>query len=135
MENSFHLVDNFFILWFILRGMTFLEAIGRMEGADIPGSRPNRNNNPGDIDYGKFAQAHGGTLEAGNQPRFAVFPTMEAGYDALKSLLQCGAYKGLTVEQAINKYAPPSENNTTNYVNLICKWTDCSPSECIDNLL
>lgn len=104
--------------------MTFIEAIARMEGWGVAGDLPTRNNNPGNIDNGRFAQAHG--AEAGTVGRFAHFPTPEAGFAALRELLAVG-YVGLTVEAALNKYAPPVENNTCRYVGCVCQWTGLTP--------
>lgn len=112
--------------------MTLPEAIGRMEGVLVPHSRPARNNNPGDIEWGQFAKLHGAT---GGDPRFAIFPTMEMGYACLAALLKTPHYANLTLEQAINKYAPPVENNVTNYVNLICEWIGCEPTTLINTLV
>jgi hypothetical protein len=112
--------------------MTFLQAVAREEGFYIPGTRPYRNNNPGDIEWGKFTQAHGATH---GDPRFAVFPTAEAGFAAMRALFQCGAYKGLTVSQALNRWAPPVENQTNAYIANVCKWTSLTADRIIDNFL
>jgi len=112
--------------------MTFLEAIGRMEGVNASGSRPQRNNNPGDIEYGKFAAAHGAT---GSDGRFAIFPTLAAGYSAMRALFEAPSYKGLTVAAALNRWAPPVENNTNHYISSVCGWVGCKPTDIIDNLV
>jgi hypothetical protein len=104
--------------------LTFIEAIARQEGFLVPGSRPNRRNNPGDIEDGKFAQDHGALPSDGN--RFAAWPTPEAGYDAMRALLVRG-YVGLTVEQALNKWAPPVENDVNSYQKNVCAWTGLTP--------
>lgn len=119
--------------------MTFMEAIAREEGWLNLSSRPRRNNNPGDIEWGKFAQAHGADsveVPIGNEPaRFAHFPDTTTGFGAMKALLQAPGYAGLTVAAAIARWAPPSENNTENYTANVCKWAGCQPSEIIDDLL
>ena len=49
---------------------------------------------------------------------FAVFPDAETGMLALHKLLfESPRYRNLTVRKAIYKYAPPSQNNTTRYIN------------------
>lgn len=103
--------------------MTLIEAIARMEGWGIPGDLPTRKNNPGDICAGAFSAAHGATPSAG---RFATFPTPAAGFAALRALLSTH-YVGLTIAQAIERYAPASENNTARYVALVCEWTGTTP--------
>lgn len=112
--------------------MTFLEAVGREEGVYATGSRPNRNNNPGDIEYGRFAIAHGAT---GTDGRFAIFPSLAIGYAAMKSLFLSPAYAGLTVAEALNKWAPPIENQTNRYITNVCLWVGCEPTDLIANVL
>lgn len=99
--------------------LTFMQAIAREEGFNVEGSRSNRNCNPGDIEYGRFTQAHGAT---GGDPRFAIFPDADTGFNAMRALLQ-SAYLGLTVEQALNKWAPPIENNVNAYLANVLSWT------------
>ncbi len=47
---------------------------------------------------------------------FAKFATPEDGYQAYLQQVQLDASRGLTLSQFINKYAPPSENNTSQYL-------------------
>jgi hypothetical protein len=112
--------------------MKLIEAIARIEGFGVKGSRPNRDENPGDIDAGSFSQAHGAT---GSDGRFAIFPDAVTGYAALVALLKSPSYINLTVEQAINRYAPPVENQTSHYVAVVCGWVGCQPSTLIKDLL
>ncbi len=112
--------------------MTFLEAIAREEGFYKEGSRSQRNNNPGDIEYGKFTIAHGALH---GDPRFAVFKDAAAGFAAMKSLFQTSGYRGLTVEQALDRWAPPTENKTNAYIANVCEWVGCQPTDIIDGLL
>ena len=95
----------------------------------VGGSRSWRNNNPGNMEYGAFAKAHGAI---GTDGRFAIFPTEEAGWRAKEALifesnggkrlpnnpLDYGAgigYRDKTLTQMIAAYAPASENNTRAY--------------------
>lgn len=95
----------------------------------VGGSRSWRNNNPGNMEYGSFAKAHGAI---GTDGRFAIFPTEEAGRRAKEALifesnggkrlpnnpLDYGAgigYRDKTLTQMIAAYAPASENNTRAY--------------------
>jgi hypothetical protein len=120
--------------------MTLLEAIAAFEGFGAsPMNRPTRNNNPGNISYGPHARRHGGTMEvipAGfvSKPRFASFATPEAGWRALRALLET-TYKGHTVSEFMQRYAPPFENNTDMYIRYICTKVGCSPDDIIDGLL
>jgi hypothetical protein len=99
--------------------ITFCEAIARREGWLVPTSRCRRNHNPGNIEFGNFARAHGATH---GDPRFAVFPDDKTGFEAMSALLIQG-YANLTVAQAIAKWAPPIENDTESYIENVCTWT------------
>jgi hypothetical protein len=118
--------------------MTLLEAIAREEGFGVPNGRATRNNNPGDIEYGSFARANGATrieITAPQVvPRFAYFPDTSTGFAAMKVLF-LQHYRGMTVDQAMNKYAPPVENQTNSYIANICKWVGCQSTDIIDTLL
>ena len=105
--------------------MTFMEAIARQEGFLVKGSLAQRRNNPGNIEQGPFAQSRGALPP--DKSRFAAWPTAEAGFIAMRDLLVSG-YAGLTVAQAINKWAPSNENDTSTYVKNVCKWTGLTAS-------
>lgn len=84
------------------------------------GSRAWRNNNPGNLEYGKFARNNGAI---GTDGRFAIFPDTATGFKAMASLLTTNTYQKLTIEGAINRYAPPNENNVENYLKSIERQT------------
>jgi len=122
--------------------MNLLQAIAREEGFGIPNGRATRNNNPGDINWGAFAQAHGATrLEVipdgyNEVARFAYFPDTATGFAAMKALFQTPSYKGLNVRQALCRYAPPADHNDTSaYEANVCAWVGCQPTTIIDVLL
>lgn len=110
-----------------------------MEGFYAEGSRPQRNNNPGDIEWGKFSSSHGATrpedLPNGAAGRFAYFPDITTGFAAMKALFQAPSYKGLTVEAALMRWAPPVENQTNHYIIAVCGWVPCQPTDIIDSLV
>jgi hypothetical protein len=87
-------------------------------------SRGERNNNPGNIEYGPFAKRLGAT---GSDGRFAVFPTFEAGAKAQETLLAGSGYVGggrNTIDAIISKYAPSSDGNSVdNYANYVSRVT------------
>lgn len=115
--------------------MTLDQAIARMEGFYVAGqvpNRPQRNNNPGDIEFGPFAQRYGATH---GDPRFAVFSSVDKGFQALQALLRSDHYINLTIEQCVNKYAPPNENDDGTYVAAVCHWTGREPSDLLSNIL
>lgn len=104
-------------------------VIGRMEGEDVVDilpNRPQRDNNPGDIEWGHFTQLHGATH---GDPRFAVFPTADEGWAALEALLCTPVYQKLTITQLVAKYAPAVENDDNIYVQNACKWLGAKPTD------
>ena len=112
--------------------MTLYMAISRQEGFYVEGSRAARNNNPGNLEYGPFTKTQGAT---GGDPRFAIFPTPEMGFAALHNLFLTEPYRGLTLEQALNRFAPPVENDTRNYLANVCVWTGANPETPLANLV
>jgi hypothetical protein len=96
------------------------------------GSRNWRNNNPGNIEYGAFAIKNGAI---GSDGRFAIFPTYEAGRKAKENLLfTASGYRGMNIAQAINRYAPPSENNTNSYIASVTSAIGVSASTLLSDL-
>ncbi len=78
------------------------------------GSRSWRNNNPGNIEYGPYAKKAGAV---GSDGRFAIFPDYQTGRKAQETLLfDSSGYRNLTLQQAIAKWAPSSENNVPMYI-------------------
>lgn len=80
------------------------------------GTRSWRNNNPGNLRNSPFSIRHGSLGEAGG---FAVFPSEDAGWRALLSLLRGPTFQGLTLDRMIARYAPPDENDTPAYRDFI----------------
>jgi hypothetical protein len=77
------------------------------------GARNWRNNNPGNIKYGGYAEGKGAISP---DPHFAIFPTYEQGRQAKSDLIfTTSSYKDLKISAAIARYAPAFENNTASY--------------------
>ena len=125
--------------------MRLSEAIAHIEGfyskygADgkplTSPNRPQRNNNPGNLEFHGWMQSYGATLETGvSKPRFAAFPSVANGFAALDALLAMH-YASMTVQDAINKFAPPVENNTSKYVNEVCRLVGCSPTDLVKDVM
>lgn len=94
-------------------------------GKNLP--RNLRNNNPGNIEYGPFAKKMGAT---GSDGRFAIFPTMQAGEDAMANLLMSYAKEGNnTISKIVNKWAPGKENNQAAYISSVSKQTGIDPNK------
>lgn len=91
-------------------------AIQTAEGY-YPGSRSYRNNNPGNLRYAGQLGSSGSDSDG-----FAVFPTYQAGFQALINQLSLDAsrHPDWTLAQFVANYAPASDNNDDNsYLNNI----------------
>lgn len=86
------------------------------------------NNNPGNL---RFANQDGATSGEGG---FAKFKTPEAGYTALKRQIALDKTRDLSVESFITKFAPPSENNTGEYIKFVSNKLGVNPKDKIKNL-
>lgn len=126
-------------------GMTITNADGTTSNVPVPGAasdstpatgdkslpRGLRNNNPGNIRYGQFAQSQGAVGK--DSGGFAIFQTAEDGLRALGELLRSYARRGLnTVRGVINRWAPPSENNTGAYVGAVAKRLGVGEAQALD---
>jgi len=74
-----------------------------------------RNNNPGNLRYANQKDASQGV------GGFAKFETSEKGSEALKNQIKLDSSRGHTLGSFIEKYAPPSENDTPAYVSFMEK--------------
>lgn len=77
-------------------------------------NRPQRNHNPTNLRYAKQTEAAGQ-----DEDGFAVFPSDPAGWRAGKAQVDLDQQRGLTIGQFIRKFAPPSENDTEDYLNFV----------------
>jgi hypothetical protein len=73
--------------------------------------------NPGNIRY------FSGCI--GNNKGFCVFPSFEAGIFQIYKQLRLYYFRDnlKTISAIITRYAPPSENNTTGYINFLSKFS------------
>jgi hypothetical protein len=101
-----------------------------MEGFGIPGAIPTRNNNPGDLEH-----APGETHPADAPDSVGSFATPEIGWDRLEDQLKEDAARNYTIQELIEKYAPPSENNTANYLQFVCDYVPCNPNDLVSDVL
>lgn len=90
-----------------------------------------RNNNPGNIEDGAFARSIPGYQ--GSDGRFAVYDSLDNGRAAHAALLGSYGRKGInTVEGVVNRWAPPSENNTGAYVKFVAEKMGVDPRAPLD---
>ena len=116
--------------------LTLIQAIARQEGFYVPGSRAARNNNPGNLNFESWQYTkYGAVLETpykDEEARFAYFKLVEDGFDAMKVLLR-EHYLGLSLEQVLNKWAPPSDgNDVSSYAANVCTWTGLTLDSVVD---
>lgn len=80
-----------------------------------------RNNNPGNIRLSRTVWK--GEIRPSRDKEFCQFRTMAYGYRALIRLLQNYRRNSgcRTVADFINRWAPPSENNTSGYIACVCR--------------
>ena len=99
------------------------EAIAHEEGFGIPGTMPTRQNNPGDLRH-----APGEFHQLGQPNAVGSFDSADEGWKALERQLELYAERNLTLEQAIYEFAPPSENNSSGYLQYVCNYLGVDPS-------
>jgi hypothetical protein len=100
-------------------------------------SRGIRNNNPGNIDYNPNTKWQGldeppiESTPANGRARFARFKTPAFGIRALaRTLITYQDKHDLnTVEEIINRWAPPVENDTTSYINSVAAKIGVVPKQ------
>jgi hypothetical protein len=86
-------------------------------------------NNPGAMEYQPWESAYGATLSSGG--RWAKFPSMQSGWDALKARVAQLVGSGASLTSLVNTYAPPSDNNTNNHQRIaeLVKKTGLDPAQ------
>lgn len=84
------------------------------------GAIPWRFNNPGNLRPPRKRQVttHIGVGETATG-QFLIFPSYDVGRQELKRLLR-EVYNERSIEETITKFAPPSENDTGKYIDLVC---------------
>jgi len=97
----------------------------------VGGDRNWRNNNPGNIESGRFAALHGAI---GTDGRFAIFPDYKTGRAALISLLKTESYARLSVAAAIERFAPRIENDTSAYTAFVRTRVGVTPDTLVSEL-
>ena len=95
------------------------------------GSQSWRNNNPGNIRYGPFARSQGAI---GSANGFAVFASEQEGQNALNVLMSGSTYSAMTINAAIEKYAPSNENDSVSHAANITRISGLSGNRTIGDL-
>lgn len=104
--------------------------IAQEEGYGIAGALPTRNNNPGDLRHSPHSFHDPNAPDA-----IGKIDTPEHGWEDLQRQLQLFADRGLTLEQAIYQFAPPSENNSEAYLEYVCNGLGCDRKTLVSDAL
>lgn len=92
----------------------------------------NYKNNPFNIRYSKHNKWFG---QIKPKDGFCQFESLYYGIRACIIIMTVYINKGFdTVEKIIKRFAPPSENDTTNYIKSVCKISCLSPSDKINSI-
>lgn len=91
------------------------QLIAQEEGYNVPGSLPNRDNNPGDLRHSPHS------FHAADPDAIGQIDTASDGWADLERQLRLYAQRGLNLQQAIYEFAPPSENDSQAYLDFICQ--------------
>ena len=106
-----------------------VSAIATQEGAFSPLSLPVLRNNPGDLRYAGQPHASSPAWNKGGAVPIAIFSgdqygsAWQYGVLALYRDILAKAAQGSTVRQIIAVFAPPSENDTAQYIANVLEWT------------
>lgn len=89
-------------------------------------------NNPGNLERSSGVKWQGEF--SCNEPRFACFESMPYGYRAMFILLRnyIEDFQANTITKIINRWAPPSENDTQGYINFVSSKSGVSANQVID---
>lgn len=118
-------------LWSVAIAMATVEGFFHLSGTTIA----QRHNNPGNLRYSP--------LQSYNKNGFSMFTTPTIGWSALLRdlTLKCtgntttGLGPGSTLTELIQVWAPPSENDSDNYVSLVVGKTGFSPETKLSKLM
>ena len=106
--------------------------ISREEGFGRPGVTPTVRHNPGDLRHSPHSQHPGGPAHAND---VGAIDTDEHGWSDLERQLQIYAEERMTLRQMAACYAPPSENNTGQYLEFLCAGLGMDPETLVIDAL
>ena len=107
------------------------EVLARREGFYVAGSIPQVRNNPIDLRHSPHS-----THPADDPDGIGYIDTIEHGWADAERQLMLYASRGLTVEQMIAEFAPPTDgNDTSEYLQFVCANLPCEPSTLVSDAL
>lgn len=91
-------------------------VMAQEEGFYVAGSVPNRDHNPLDLRHSNHSS------HAGEGPNdIGIIDNDADGWADAERQLQLYASRGMTLAQMVYTLAPPSENDTEQYLDFVCK--------------
>lgn len=90
------------------------QLIGKEEGFGKPGTVPTTHHNPGDLRHSPHSE------HPGDPNAIGEIDTDEHGWEDLERQLQLYAERGWSIRDTIYAFAPPTENNTEEYLKFVC---------------
>jgi hypothetical protein len=97
------------------------QLVAKREGFGVPGAKPTRDHNPGDLTHAPHIHAWDGKI--------GIEPDDDAGWADLERQLGLYAARGMTIADMVAVYAPPNENNTSSYLQFVCDGLGCRPTD------
>lgn len=95
-------------------------------------TRGERNNNPGNVRH-VAGTTWKGQRDEQTDTSFVQFTDPVFGIRAIVRILRSYEREGLhTIQSAIDRWAPPNENNSQAYVMAVCEDCDIAPSDVVD---
>lgn len=104
------------------------KLIAQEEGFFVTGSLPQRNNNPGDLRHSPNSQH---SIDSPNA--IGKIDTILHGWEDLERQLRLDAH--ISLSDFVKIYAPPSENNTNQYLDFLCRNLPASPNDSVGAFL
>jgi hypothetical protein len=103
--------------------------IAQEEGFGIPGDIPTTHHNPGDLRHSPHS------FHTGDANAIGQIDDDADGWADLERQLQLYGERGLTLEEAIYDFAPPSENDSAQYLAYVCSGLKCDPQMLVSDAL
>lgn len=95
-------------------------------------TRGERNNNPGNIRHVQGVTWRGQSVDQPDDA-FVTFDDPVYGIRAIVRIMRSYERQGLnTIAEAIDRWAPPNENNSDAYVTDVCTRIGCEPDDHVD---
>lgn len=105
------------------------KLIAQEEGFFKSGSLPQRNHNPGDLRHSPHSE------HPGDPNAIGVIDSDADGWADLERQLSLDAERGLTLAGLVEKYAPPTENDTERYLDFLCQGLGCTADTTVSDAL